>query len=255
MFNLFSKLFSFSLDPYHWIVFLVFLGLIAKKIKTRKIVLVSSVFVYLIFGNPYLQNLAYKGLEVKPVFQTEIERAYEYGVLLGGGFVSLDENFPDRIVFNERANRLTEALELFYSGKIKNLIISGGAGGIGRIKNVEAMHAKSFLQEIHFPDSCVIIDAKSINTFENAIHVKAILDSLQYTDKILLITSAMHMQRAEATFKKQGINIDVYPADYKQKAKFEYLDYIFPNVITLSKWQSIFREWVGYKVYGMKGYL
>ena len=214
-----------------------------------------ATIIYFIFGNSALLNLAYKAIEPAPFFQFNITTPYEYGVVLGGGFVAFDESLPDRIIFNESANRLTESLELFYSQKIKNLIISGGAGGIGREKNIEAVHVRSFLREIQFPDSALIIESASKNTYENGVFVKQILDSLKYNGTILLITSAVHMPRAMAVFKNQGINAMAYPADYEQKSKLEYIDYIVPGTHNLYEWQLIFKEWVGFQVYKIKGYI
>lgn len=255
MFHLLSKILMFILSPYYWIVFLLLFGVFSKNKLRKKKSFWAAAVIYFIFGNSALLNIAYKAIEPLPFFQFHITTPFEYGVLLGGGFVAFDESLPDRIIFNESANRLTESLELFYSQKIKNLIISGGAGGIGRVKNIEAVHAQTFLGEIQFPDSALIIESKSKNTYENGVFVKQILDSLKYDGTILLITSAVHMPRAMAVFKKQGINAMAYPADYEQKSKLEYTDYILPGTHNLYEWQLIFKEWVGYLVYKLKGYI
>ena len=245
----------FILSPYYWIVFLLLVGVFSKNKLLKKKSFWVATIIYFIFGNSALLNLAYKAIEPAPFFQFNITTPYEYGVVLGGGFVAFDESLPYRIIFNEIANRLTESLELFYSQKIKNLIISGGAGGIGRVKNIEAVHVRSFLREIQFPDSALIIESASKNTYENGVFVKQILDSLKYNGTILLITSAVHMPRAMAVFKNQGINAMAYPADYEQKSKLEYIDYIVPGTHNLYEWQLIFKEWVGFQVYKIKGYI
>lgn len=255
MFHILSKILTGLLNPYHWIVFFLFVGVITKNKNWKKKSFWAAIFIYFIFGNSALLNFAFKAIEPAPLFQNEIITPFEYGVVLGGGFVALNESLPDRIIFNESANRLTESLELFYSNKIKKLVISGGAGGIGRIKNIEALHAQTFLKEIHFPDSALIIEADSKNTYENGVFVKKILDSLQYNGSVLLITSAAHMRRSLAVFKKQGIKVVPYAADYDQKSKLEYIEYIFPSANNLNKWQSLFKEWVGYLVYKIKGYV
>ncbi len=255
MYYLLSKILLFLLSPYYWIVFLILLGILDKNKTRKKKSFWAAFLIYFIFGNSALINYTYKAIEPAPLFQQNITTPFEYGVVLGGGFVSYNESLPDRVIFNESANRLTESLELFYSHKIKKLIISGGAGGIGRIKNIESIHAATFLNEIHFPDSALIIESASKNTYENGVNVKHLLDSLGYTGKVLLITSAIHIPRALAVFKKQNIQAVAYPADYEQKPKLEYLDYFLPGVRNLNDWQLIFKEWVGYMVYWIKGYI
>lgn len=255
MFHYVSKLLSFLLSPYYWIVAGILLGVLLKNKKIKRIGFVLAFAIYLIFGNRAILNQIYKGFEYKPLFQDQIKTPFEYAVVLGGGFASFNPSFPDRIQFRNHVNRLTECMELYQSGKIKRVIASGGAGGIGRVKNIEANNIETFLKENNWPDSSILIDSKSLNTYENALNSKKILDSLHFHGPVLLITSALHMHRALATFKKQGINTIPYPADYEQRGKMEYLEYLEPSTECLGEWQALLREWVGYQVYRMKGYL
>ena len=53
--------------------------------------------------------------------------------------------------------------------------------------------------------------------------------------------------------KTKGIDFDSYPADYLQRDKLVYLEYIMPDPQCLGEWEAIFREWVGKLVYRLEG--
>lgn len=255
MFHLLSKLLSFLLSPYLWIIWSLILSFLVRSGKTKKGLRYFALFVFLILGNRGLINLAYEKIEPRPYYQQDIHRVYDYGVVLGGGFAHTNAHFPDRVFFTQHVNRLTEAMELVQSNQVKKIILSGGIGGLTRFRDYEVDDVKTFLLENQWPDSIILTEAQSKNTYENAVNVKVILDSMQVKSKVLLITSALHMPRAAACFKKQGIDLDSYPADYLQRDKLAYLEYIMPDPQCLGEWEAIFREWVGKLVYRWKGYL
>ncbi|MEP7323697.1 MAG: YdcF family protein, partial [Saprospiraceae bacterium] len=194
-----------------------------------------ALFVFLILGNRGLINAVYKKIEYHPLMQQNIQGAYSYAVVLGGGFARANMLFPDRVFFGRHVNRLTEAMELVQSGKVKKIILSGGMGGLSRVKDLEMEQVKTFLIENQWPDSIILVETNSKNTHENALFTKQILDSLNVHSRILLITSATHMRRAEACFRKQGIDLDAYAADYMQRDKLGFLDYIFPDMDCLGE--------------------
>src|SRR6185436_19436748 len=100
--------------------------------------------------------------------------------------------------------RLFQALELYHRGRLKKIMFSGGSGSIRYPNHKEGLYVKKYLQTIHIPDSALIIESESKNTLENARFSKKILDSLKLNGSILLVTSAFHMPRALACFKKAG---------------------------------------------------
>ena len=62
---------------------------------------------------------------------------------------------------------------------------------------------------------------------------------MQLKGPIILITSAMHMPRAFAIFKKTGYEIIPYPSNYEEiDMQFSIEDYFIPQLYTLSNWQK-----------------
>lgn len=59
----------------------------------------------------------------------------------------------------------------------------------------------------------ILLENKSLNTTQNAQYSYNLLKSRGYS-KPLVVTSAFHMERTVANFKKMGVEIVPYPCDY-----------------------------------------
>jgi uncharacterized SAM-binding protein YcdF (DUF218 family) len=124
---------------------------------------------------------------------------YDTGIILSG-FMEWDKE-SGSLSFGEASDRLTEGLIQYRKGRIKTIIISGGSGSLVDDTR-ESVLAKAFLTEnCGVPDSIVIIDTVSRNTYENAVETKKIMNARGLKSAIM-ITSAWHMRRAEGCFKK-----------------------------------------------------
>ncbi len=75
--------------------------------------------------------------------------------------------------------------------------------------------------------------------------------------RCLLITSAVHMRRAGACFLKEGIEVDIFPTDPRAEP-IQLLapeKMILPTATGFVEWEALAREWAGFAVYWMRGYL
>ena len=124
MFFILSKLLSFIIKPTFWIFILIIYSLYFKK--SRKKILIISAFLFWFFSNEFIVNQAYNYWEDSPKSISEMDQNYDYGVVLGG-FSGYDKK-KNRVEFNDCGDRLFYAIQLFHSGKIKNILISGGNG-------------------------------------------------------------------------------------------------------------------------------
>jgi hypothetical protein len=146
---------------------------------------------------------------------------------------------------------------LYYKKRVNKILISGGSGSISKPNHREAIYIKKYLETILIPDSNIIIENKSKNTYENAVFSKQILDSLQFNGSILLVTSSYHMKRSLAIFEKAGYkNITPYVTNkITGIRKFEF-DYCFiPNIEAVFSLNLVLHEMIGYITYKIQGYL
>ena len=248
MFFIFSKIFSFLIKPTFWILLLIISAILFKK--QRKRILFLSVFSYWLFSNSFIIDQAYNLWEDTPKSLSEITQNYDYGIVLGG-FSGYDKH-KNRVEFNDCGDRLFYAIQLFKSGKIKNILISGGNGQLLNNGYMESEWSKDFLINCGIPEKNIQIENKSRNTWENALYTSDLLHE-DKNKKLLLITSSWHMKRAKFCFNKNNMNIDLFTTDYTKKdikLNLEYL--LIPNSKSLVRWETLIKEIIGNIVYKIK---
>ena len=102
--------------------------------------------------------------------------------------------------------RVNGGIELYKKGIVKKLLVSGGIGFTAKNKNIEAYEMKEYLINKGIPEEDIIVEDKSRNTKENMINSLKLIDSY---DKVIIITSDFHLNRAIKLFKKYS-NKEVY---------------------------------------------
>jgi uncharacterized protein (DUF302 family) len=71
-----------------------------------------------------------------------------------------------------------------------------------------------------------------------------------FKGKVLLITSANHMRRAQLCFENANLNTTAFPTDCISSYRTKGIQYnIFPRVEALSQWENLIHEWIGFLVY------
>ena len=156
--------------------------------------------------------------------------------------------------FGEGADRLTEGLILYKRGSIKKIILSGGSGSLVDDTR-ESVLAKAFLvNNCGVPDSAILIDTASRNTYENAVESKKIMEAGNLKTAAM-ITSAWHMRRALGCFEKVGLNVAIHPTDhlYIESPQFSY-DSFIPSTYNIIKWETLMHEIAGIIMYKIRGY-
>jgi uncharacterized SAM-binding protein YcdF (DUF218 family) len=249
---LLSKLFLLLLKPLTWIIVIFLLGLISKNPKRKRRWLLSSFFMLLFFSNPFFFRILAKEYEKKPVVLNENEK-YQAGIVLGG-FV--DYNIKkDKAYFNDASDRFIETALLYETGHIGKIIVSAGNGYLADDNFQEAVFVKDRLVELGIPKEDIYTDGLSRNTYQNAVNTKKICDSLHFISQFLLISSAIHLPRAEACFKRQKLNVRSYPCDFIAQSVMNnfWEDYLLPSSFTLHAWDIFIKEISGLIIYKMLG--
>jgi len=255
MFFILSKILAFLLTPYIWLFF--GLLLLLKKLwytPFKKWALGLTIFMFVI-SNSFLVDEVVRAWEMTDGDIYLKNTKYDMAIILGG-MGRIDER-QERFDFEYSGDRLFQALELYHKKRVNKLFITGGSGSINKPHHREATYIKKYLKAISIPDSNIIIENNSKNTYENAIFSKHILDSIHFNGSILLVTSSFHMRRSIAIFKKAGYkNITPYVTNkITGLRKFEF-DYCFiPNIEAIFSLNLIIHEMVGYAIYKVKGYL
>ena len=171
-----------------------------------------------------------------------------------GGYSGFDHE-RNRMGFSNASERFFTPLKGMINQTVDTVILTGGSASVISKKYYESIYAKNLMKEFGIKENRIFIDAKSRNTYENAIETKRILDSLQVTDSVILITSAFHMNRAQACFQKAGVKFIPYPVHYIGNATRDYNieAFLVPSAGAINDFQTMFREWIGIISYKMTG--
>ncbi len=254
MFFFFSKVLTFLVSPMVWFFVLVIWGIKTKDERKRKRLLFSALALIYICTNSFVVDELARAWEPVTDDTYMTEEKYDMAIVLGG-IGRIDER-QKRFDFMTAGDRLFQTLELYHRGRIKQIFFSGGSGSIRYPDHKEGAYVKKYLNTIHVPDSAIIIENESKNTYENAVYSKKVLDSLQFKGSLLLVTSAYHMPRALATFEKAGYkNIKPYITNRMSGPRRYDWDFcLLPNAEALTNLNMLIHEWVGYTVYKIKGW-
>lgn len=240
MFFILSKFAYFFIAPLNWIVALLLWLFFAKSQKTKKRLSIVIIVLILFFGNEVIYTRLVTAWQARPVQINKLGK-YEAGILLGG--LSSFDKYGNGFL-NSSTDRLVEIAVLYKEEKIKKIIISGGSVYKDRPKEADFLYKELLLLGI--PQKDLIIENHSRTTFENAMYTKQIVDSLKLHPPFILVTSAMHIPRAEKVFTKAGLHVIAFPSDYHVLDKKFYIDdYILPDIRVINDWAYFLKELIG----------
>lgn len=174
-------------------------------------------------------------------------------VVLGG---SVGAPRPPRVYpdLSGASDRVWHAARLYEANKAPLVIAAGGTLPWKDQTFREAPVMQDLLASWGVPPDSVLLESSSANTYENA-RFTADLVSARGMDRVLLVTSALHMRRALATFRSAGVNAEPIATDYQVVEGTTTLLSVIPKASALAESTAAIREYVGYVVYDWRGWI
>ena len=254
MFFILSKVLNFLTNPLVIVVSCFILSFFSKNGKRKKLLLWIGLSLLLFFSNDFVANEVMKAWEVEPTPYSTIRQTYTWGIVLTG--VTQNDKLPDdRVYFQHGADRVVHTVELYKKGIIKKVMISGGSGRLVTKARKEADELLNAMVLMGVPSNDIAIENESRNTHESAVKVKELLKEEQ-EGSYLLITSAFHMRRSAACFRKVGFEVDTFSGDFYTHPRYFTPDVLFiPKADAIMIWQKLFKEWTGMVAYWIVGYI
>lgn len=251
MFFVLSKILLFLLNPVNWILICLVTFFVTKRQRLKKVSLVTAIVLFILFSNYAIYRACMLAWQPKVEHKAHTKR-YSAGIVLCGMTVCDKEG---QVFFNGHADRFLQTARLYHTGVIDKVFISGGDGSLTQSRpRKEADFLREEFMALHVPDSAIIVEPYSRNTYESAVAAKHYLDSLKVGPPYLLITSAVHMPRSVITFNKAQLPVDTHPADYDAvESGMGWNDYLLPNMGVLHWWKPFLKEMVGVLVYKLTG--
>jgi len=239
------KILPLIFSPLMLVIGLIVLGII---FNLRKFSLIG-VIVLILSSLPIISNkfIAYLEKDYQPIEIAEIENVDAIVVLSGMIRVIGDEENL-KYEFTDSIDRFFAGLDLFNNNKSPILILTRGKMPWS-IGIAEGEYLKELAIKYGVSEENIILTDEVQNTDQEA---KAIKEILTEDAKIILVTSAFHMPRAEKVFKAANINLITYPVDFQNsKSKTTMMDFI-PSAGSLSQTSHFVREMIGRLYYNLK---
>ncbi len=255
MFFFLSKTLNFLVLPLTMVVICFVASVVIKREPWRRGFFWTGFVLLLFFSNDFISNSVMRAWEIdaKP-FSSVAPR--KLGIVLTGTTHSFQQP-DDRVYFKRGADRVTHTIQLYKLGLIEKILVSGGTGRLLKADEPEADKYKKVMIMAGVPEGDILLENETRNTFESAVAVNKILDSLNLTaDDCLLITSAFHMRRSLACYKKAGLDIETFSTDfYGLQDKILLTSILLPSVEGFIIWEKLFKEWTGLVAYKIAGYI
>jgi uncharacterized SAM-binding protein YcdF (DUF218 family) len=254
MFYFLSKVLYALVAPVS-VVIIMFLLYFITKIKSY---IYWAFGLLLFFTNPWIAQNMMAWYEVEPIALKK-KNQYDAIIIPSGFVINFSINGQQRTNFSDGNDRMLQAIDLFKRGISSKIIYTGGSDTVFGDYEAEAKLGKDFLIKCGIPDTCIWIETKSMNTYQNAAFTAKMLgvkDKNWKQKKYLLCTAGFHMRRALACFEKQNFQVDAYSTDIRSiRSKDTVLNTILPNYGGFQIWTYLWKEWIGLVVYKMKGYI
>ena len=214
------------------------------KILVSVSLVILTLFSYRVIADKLLRPLErqYDTFEIKSSATAPNigeDSTIKFVVVLGGGHTS-DPELPLLSQINSSPLvRLIEGIRIYRKFSGAKLLLSGG-GAFDPISEAEVM--ARIAREMGVSESDIILESKSKDTKDEALFIKPIVGN----EPFVLVTTASHIPRSMALFKKLGMNPIAAPIGHSVKDKQVLSHYsFFPNTANLHKTELAIHEYIG----------
>ncbi|RJR35587.1 MAG: envelope biogenesis factor ElyC, partial [Desulfobacteraceae bacterium] len=198
--------------------------------------LILAFLSYGFFPNAITQPLEY---EYPPV-QGIDDQGVKWVVVLGGGHISAPGLPPNSQITDTCMMRLIEGIRLHRAITGSRLLLSGGTG-FDSVSDAEIM--AQVAEIIGVDRANIVLEAESWDTEDEARLIKDMVGN----DTFVLVTSAAHMPRSIALFRKQGMEPIPAPTDFtiRESQGGLHPGSFFPGALSIRQVEMAMHEYLG----------
>ena len=222
---------------------LVIIVILIGLIKNKKKLIYIAIGVLYILSTPIFSNNFFKLVEGseyrKPI--SAIDSADAIVVL--SGMLEINEVGDSTYIEWGDPDRFFGGIALFKAGKAQKLVFTGGKMPWDKAKKTEGEVLKEYAISNGIPAEKIFVTKDVENTADEAVAVKELISP---SKRIILVTSAYHMYRAQRLFEKKGFIVIPYKVDYKvaRNSTLTLMD-LLPSVENLVETETGIREVIG----------
>ncbi|MBN1589827.1 MAG: YdcF family protein [Pirellulales bacterium] len=226
-----------------------------RRGRRRRLIVLTIVVVLLIVsctelvGNPAIGSLEWRYPADAPL----PDKADAIVVLGSSARVSGED---DAAVELDGASvfRCMKAADVYHRAGPCLVVASGGKSRPSVPGPPVARAMKDFLVRLKVDPADIVVEDGSRTTYENAVETWRRLEGRGF-ERIVLVTDAAHLLRAERCFEAVGCPVTPVGANYRAGRFAWTLETFVPSAGGVSKMQQAFHEWTGLLWYGLQGRL
>lgn len=261
MFFFLSKVLDIFLSPYTWALVLLAASvpwrtrrLDRRRARRRRIYGVAGLLLLLLASSPPFANGLLWNVEhqTKSTYRDDV--TYDAVVLLGGVVDEQVSAVSGQPSYNDNVERVIMTNRLLRENKARYVIISGATENPKYVAYGETTLLARQLEEWGVARDRIILEDRALNTHENAVYSQKVAREHGF-ERVLIVTSAFHMARAEECFAAVGMKVDTLAVDYRghRHGGDRVADWL-PRTSALALTSSMAREMFGRLVYRAQGY-
>ena len=203
-----NKILPIIVSPLGLIIVLLFFGILRKKMLPSFLGLITL----LILSLPIVSGQLIKLLEKSYTHTTTNEIASaDTVVFLSGMLRAIKKNSVIQYEFSDAVDRVFAGINLLKEGKAQEIILTRAklpwSTGVP-----EGEFLAEFVQSQGIDPNKILLTEIVENTNDEA---KAISRMLPKNSKVILVTSAFHMPRAQQVFQNQNLKVIPYPVYFR----------------------------------------
>ena len=149
----------------------------------------------------------------------------------------------------EASDRIFAGIELIKENKAPIMVLTGGKlpWSVGK---PEGEYLRDVAIKSGVPNKNILLTENVENTDQEAKAVAKLLNKA--SPKIILVTSAFHMPRAQKVFEAAGINIEPFAVDFLSGAEKSTIVNFIPSAKAFNQTSFFIRELIGRLYYNLK---
>ena len=210
---LLSKLLPLALLPLGFSLILLVVGLVSRRCWP----VVTAALLLWVFSLGLVSQSLWRWLEAPWQRRSAFEapQADAIVVLSGGRHPAPG---PARLSEWHDPDRFLAGLDLFRAGKAPRLLFTGGASPFRPGQPPEGQRYLQEARQLGIPAAAMASTPPVLNTADEAVAIRRLLPARQ--SRVLLVTSAFHMRRAQRLFERQGLQVLPFPVDFQARGRW-----------------------------------
>jgi len=241
------------------VLLLVVAVVLRRHTRLARLSMGSALMILLVSGNGWVVGVMVRSLEsaTSPLDQSVTGDAI---VILSGGI--LPQVYPRIMVeVGDAGDRVLYGAELFRQGRAPRVFVTGDVATGGLASRPQADDMSDLLQRIGVPRSAIIAERRAENTHEHAVNLCPLF-SQNGIQRVLLVTSALHMRRSLGVFRRSCPAVQYVPAptDFRfvhgnPQPWYRHVTRFIPTPAGLLDFSDSTHEYVGIVYYRLRGWL